>query len=69
MLSRKETMEILSSIDCSDDEKTAKAITRAMWSMTNAQILRNENCMKCGKYHDQHNGSCDGCRWKNDEVE
>ena len=26
--------------------------------------LRNELCLKCGKYHAAHLGSCDGCRWK-----
>ena len=27
--------------------------------------LRNELCLKCGKYHTAHLGSCDGCRWRN----
>ena len=26
--------------------------------------LRNELCLKCGRYREAHNGSCDGCRWK-----
>ena len=26
--------------------------------------LRNELCLKCGKYKTAHEGSCDGCRWK-----
>ena len=26
--------------------------------------LRNELCLKCGKYHAAHLGSCDGCRWR-----
>ena len=25
---------------------------------------RNELCLKCGRYHEAHNGACDGCRWK-----
>jgi hypothetical protein len=25
--------------------------------------LRNELCLKCGKYKTEHLGSCDGCRW------
>jgi len=25
--------------------------------------LRNELCLKCGKYKTAHEGSCDGCRW------
>ena len=24
----------------------------------------NELCQKCGEYKQQHNGACDGCRWK-----
>lgn len=28
--------------------------------------LRNELCLKCGKYKDAHLGACDGCRWKNE---
>ena len=23
----------------------------------------NELCLKCGKYHEEHNGACDSCRW------
>lgn len=29
-----------------------------------AQDARNELCQKCGRYREAHNGSCDGCRWK-----
>lgn len=25
---------------------------------------RNELCLKCGRYHEAHNGACDGCRWR-----
>ena len=24
----------------------------------------NELCLQCGKYHEAHEGACDGCRWK-----
>ena len=24
----------------------------------------NELCLKCGSYHEAHEGACDGCRWK-----
>ena len=24
----------------------------------------NELCMKCGQYRREHEGACDGCRWK-----
>ena len=23
----------------------------------------NELCLRCGKYHDEYKGACDGCRW------
>lgn len=26
--------------------------------------IRNELCLKCGKYKTAHLGSCDGCKWK-----
>jgi len=26
--------------------------------------LRNELCLKCGKYKTAHEGSCDNCRWR-----
>ena len=26
--------------------------------------LRNELCLKCGKYTLAHQGACDGCRWR-----
>ena len=26
--------------------------------------LRNELCLKCGRYKEAHNGACNGCRWK-----
>lgn len=24
----------------------------------------NELCLKCGQYRREHEGACDGCRWK-----
>lgn len=24
----------------------------------------NELCLRCGDYRNEHNGACDGCRWK-----
>lgn len=26
--------------------------------------MRNELCDKCGRYEYEHNGACNGCRWK-----
>lgn len=25
---------------------------------------KNELCLMCGNYKEEHNGACDGCRWK-----
>lgn len=25
--------------------------------------LINELCLKCGRYQEEHNGACDGCKW------
>ena len=33
-------------------------------SQRREQTARNELCLKCGRYREAHNGSCDGCRWK-----
>lgn len=39
-------------------------------NLTPADIndLRNELCLKCGKYKDAHLGACDGCRWRKKET-
>lgn len=29
--------------------------------------LRNELCLKCGRYQQAHEGACDSCRWKKGE--
>ena len=23
----------------------------------------NDLCLRCGNYHEEHNGACDDCRW------
>lgn len=28
------------------------------------EALRNELCLKCGKYTLDHEGACNGCRWR-----
>ena len=33
-------------------------------SQKDMATLRNELCLKCGKYHNAHLGACDECRWK-----
>lgn len=30
----------------------------------NAHAMRNELCGRCGSYLYEHNGACDGCRWR-----
>ena len=66
MVEREKAKQTLLSIDCSDDPELKEAIDRAIWSMNNAHILRNELCMKCGA-HEWVDG-CNHCRWKEDEV-
>lgn len=69
MITREETKKVLRTIDCDGDTQLIYALERAMWSMKNAQILRNELCNRCGNYINEHQGACDGCRWKEDEVD
>lgn len=46
---------------CDDLEEAAELIeVRAKEINT----LRNELCLKCGKYTLAHEGACDGCRWR-----
>ena len=33
-------------------------------SQRRERAARNELCQKCGKYKEEHNGACNGCRWK-----
>jgi hypothetical protein len=34
---------------------------------TDISTIRNELCLKCGRYKMAHEGSCNGCRWKKGE--
>ena len=43
-----------SALECSIIDVQAKEII----------ALRNELCLKCGKYTQAHEGACDGCRWR-----
>jgi hypothetical protein len=47
--------------DIADLEGVAQQLAE---SKRRAQTARNELCLKCGRYHEAHNGACDGCRWK-----
>ena len=48
-------------------EQIESAYTQAIFAMRDNADLRNELCLKCGKYKKAHEGSCDGCRWKKGE--
>ena len=48
------TQWVPSEIECSIIDAQAKEI----------DALRNELCLKCGKYTLAHEGACDGCRWR-----
>ena len=52
--------------ECGDREELTKYKDT---NLTPSDIadLRNELCLKCGKYKTAHLGSCDGCRWKKGE--
>lgn len=56
-------------IKCQKDYECA-AIERDMLRKQNERLMvslkdcANENCQKCGKYINDHLGSCDGCKWK-----
>lgn len=49
---------------CDDLEEAAELIeVRAK----EIKRLRNELCLKCGKYTLAHEGACNGCRWRRQE--
>lgn len=40
------------------------ALAQLTTAQRTARDAKNELCLKCGRYHEAHNGACDGCRWK-----
>lgn len=46
---------------CKERDELKKELHEAK-SELNA--MRNELCYKCGNYQQEHNGACNGCRWK-----
>jgi hypothetical protein len=48
------------------DERIEQLESQLAASQRRAQTARNELCLKCGRYREEHNGACDGCRWKGD---
>lgn len=62
--------------DIADHEEMFKAYRAVCGGKTPEQIaalqsdiadLRNELCLKCGRYKTAHLGSCDGCKWRASE--
>jgi hypothetical protein len=52
------------------DERIEQLEAQLAASKRKERDARNELCLKCGRYHEAHNGACDGCRWKEiqDEI-
>lgn len=50
--------------ECAD--KLEYCITKYLSLTNDFKLLKNEFCYQCGKYHNEHLGACDGCRWHND---
>ena len=42
----------------------AEAADRIEAQAKEIDALRNELCLKCGKYTLAHEGACNGCRWR-----
>ena len=42
----------------------AEAADRIEAQAKELDALRNELCLKCGKYTLAHEGACNGCRWR-----
>lgn len=45
----------------------AEAADRIEAQAKEIDALRNELCLKCGKYTLAHEGACNGCRWRRKE--
>lgn len=46
------------------EKDLAEAADRIEAQEKEIDALRNELCLKCGKYTLAHEGACDGCRWR-----
>ena len=46
---------------CKERDELKKELHEAKSELA---AMRNELCLKCGKYREAHNGACDGCRWE-----
>lgn len=49
-----------------DNERIQEALDYCHYAKIRRTLedCRNELCLMCGKYKEQHLGKCDGCRWK-----
>ena len=45
-------------------DQTLDAESRIKRLVRDLKDCRNELCLKCGEYKQRHLGACDGCRWK-----
>jgi len=51
---------------CKYSDRLNKAIDTIKRLVNENKNLRNELCLKCGNYKEEHNGACNGCRWRLD---
>ena len=51
-----------------DYEKKCDQVAKQIKKMAKENAtLRNELCRQCGKYQQEHDGACDGCRWRRND--
>ena len=48
----------------SDKERVMMLETQMRELKTDLKDCVNELCYQCGQYRHEHEGACDGCRWK-----
>ena len=74
MKTANDTIEFFKNVALEAEEKRQKAVDNLLIHVHERdgyiELLRsqfrdcvNELCLMCGKYHDEHEGACDGCRW------
>lgn len=60
----KKTVTLTEWSSCDVDAVGLAAADRIEEQAKEIDALRNELCLKCGKYTLAHEGACDGCRWR-----
>lgn len=48
-------------------ENSSGLVGLARQSANMIETLRNELCLRCGKYRQAHKGACKNCRWREEE--